>query len=426
MMLPPTLLATCLALLLAACSADAPDASETAPGSSPSGGAKEVEDAGVAPFQRELLTLAFEAASKFPTFPHSKNRGRAQEEVLVACFELGLPKLALQFAPDTEGWRRGLAYADYAYYCAKQGVTKNVDRYLELAEAVASEESADPNAQQWRIDKVRLKIARAHAAMGRMEKAEEIGGAIEATSKGAVDANWSQTVSSWVAEMDLEQAREELAGITQTFENQSLGEQYSSLLVLSALHGRFFSDEAFRAELEERLLVRFFKLPPNLRLDAIAPMVGHYLDAEDLDGARNVIVRMAEILDGARWRTEDKVPQMARIAELHVDTGDEERARQELQQALELYQSGREDIFDINRCESLRPIALGFYKLGDREQGEGLLAVAVEEGVENPNARPRCDDLVATCVALAARGVEPSPALMARLREISAGLVDPW
>ena len=175
----------CFALVVVCCAPESVDAragSQVPARGRVSEAPEQLRDADVAPFQRALLELAFEAASKFPTFPHSKNRGRAQEEVLVACFELGLPKLALQFAPDTEGWRRGLAYADYAYYCAKQGVTKNVDRYLELAEAVASEESSDPNAQQWRIDKVRLKIARAHAAMGQLEKAEEIGGAIEATS----------------------------------------------------------------------------------------------------------------------------------------------------------------------------------------------------------------------------------------------------
>lgn len=383
-------------------------------------------DAACAPFQRELLELAYEAASKFPKFPHRKNRGRAQEIVLAGCFELGLPLLALQFAPQAEGYRRGMAYADFAYYSIQQGVTKDVQRYLDLATEVADQEAAVENKQQWRVDKVRLKVARALAALGSLDEASKVAGEIGASSRGAVDSNWASTVSSRVATMTLEQGSRDLEDITASFSNQSLGEQYSSLMVLSGLHGRFFTEKAFREQLEERLLVRFFKLPANLRLDAIAPLVGHYLANEDVDGARDVIVKMAEIVAGANWRLEDKLPELARIAELHVDTGDTERARQELEQALEMFHEGRDDIVGIYRCEALRPVALGFHKLGDKEQADGLLALAIEEGVQNPNARPRCDDLVETCVAMALRRVEPSGALMARLREVSEGLKDPW
>lgn len=405
--------------------AAAQGAGDQQPGKQAAGSGK-VVDAEVAPFQRELLKLAFEAASKFPKFPHSKNRGRAQEVVLVGCFELGLPLLALRFAPDAEGYRRGMAYADFAYYSIQQGVTKDVRSYLELATKVADEEAAVPNMQQWRVDKIRLKVARALAALGELDEASKVADKIGASSRGAVDSNWAVTVSSRVAGMTLEQAQRDLRSITDTFSSQSLGEQYSSLMVLSGLHGRFFADEELRKELEERLLLRFFKLPANLRLDAIAPLVGHYLAEEDVDGARDIIVKMSEIVSEARWRLEDKLPELARIAELHIDTGDTDRARQELEQALAMFHEGRDDIVGIYRCEALRPIAIGFHQLGDAEQADGLLALAIEEGMQNPNSRPRCDDLVETCVAMARRRVEPSAELMARLREICDGLNAPW
>ncbi len=51
---------------------------------------------------------------------------------------------------------------------------------------------------------------------------------------------------------------------------------------------------------------------------------------------------------------------------------------------------------------------------------------AVEEGVENPNSRPRAEDLSATCLSMALHMVEPDAELKNRIRQISEGLGDPW
>jgi hypothetical protein len=50
----------------------------------------------------------------------------------------------------------------------------------------------------------------------------------------------------------------------------------------------------------------------------------------------------------------------------------------------------------------------------------------VEEGMENPNARPRLDDLAATVVSMVGVGLEPDAALAARIAEIGAKLDHPW
>ncbi len=389
-------------------------------------GHAEVVDAAADPSQRALLELAFEAASRFPTSPHKKNRGRAQGLVLAGCFELGLPLLALRFAPQAEGWRRGAAYADFVYHAARQGVTEGSRRYLALASQVVDAESAVPNAQQWRLDTVRLKIARALAAVGDLYGAQQTAGAIDASSRGAVDPDWSTTVASRVVDMDLDAARRDLALITDSFEGQSLGEQGSSLAVLSAMHGRFFSDRELREQLEERLLVRYVKLPAALRLEAIAPLVGHYLANDEVDGAREIVAQLAALVERTRWRPEDKLPALARMAELRADLGDVDLARQELEAALVYYHEVRGEIFDIYRCDALRPVGLAFAHLGDRERALDLLATALEEGVQNPNARPRCDDLVETCVAMASRRIEPSAEMFDRMRAVCADLNEPW
>jgi hypothetical protein len=51
---------------------------------------------------------------------------------------------------------------------------------------------------------------------------------------------------------------------------------------------------------------------------------------------------------------------------------------------------------------------------------------AAEAAVENPNSRPRAEDLSAICLSMAKRTVEPDAALWARIREIKSALGEPW
>ena len=83
-------------------------------------------------------------------------------------------------------------------------------------------------------------------------------------------------------------------------------------------------------------------------------------------------------------------------------------------------------IIYADRAAALRPIAEGYARLGDRDRALELYKRAVEEGVANPNSRPRANDLAATCASLAVVDLEPDAELMARLREVSEGLGDPW
>lgn len=411
------------------------DADKVAPaGGSRSGGqafgsqraAGQVVDAPIEPFRRGLLELAFDAASKFPSRPHTKNRGRAQDLAVAMCFELEQPKLALGMAPRVEGWHRGIAYADYAWCAAKAGNEAAVRSHIKLAEGVVDSLRSNPNGQQWRADKVHVKVARALATLGQHDQAKQMLAKVATESAGAVDDDWALTMSSRIDKMEIADARRELDGITATFLNQSLGDQFTSLMLISGMHGRFFADEGLRKEFEERLFERFEKLPTKLRLDAMAPLVGHYVEHKDVPGSLEVIRKMSELMAKFSWRTEERLPQLARFAELRVLSGDVARARVELERAMVDYHESRDELIDIYRCETLRPVALAYHALGDRQRANDLLALALEEGMHNPNSRPRCDDLVETCVAMAKAAVEPSADLWQRMREIEQGLSAPW
>ena len=78
------------------------------------------------------------------------------------------------------------------------------------------------------------------------------------------------------------------------------------------------------------------------------------------------------------------------------------------------------------RADGLIPVAEAYQAMGDVENAASIYALAIEEGANNPNARPRCDDLVSACLSMVREGFEPSDALIERIEEISKGLEDPW
>ena len=79
-------------------------------------------------FQIKLLDIAFESATAIPVNPHLKDRSKAQENVIETCLRLDQPKRALAYIEKIENWRRGLCYANLAFYYAKQGYNKEAQQ----------------------------------------------------------------------------------------------------------------------------------------------------------------------------------------------------------------------------------------------------------------------------------------------------------
>jgi hypothetical protein len=64
--------------------------------------------------------------------------------------------------------------------------------------------------------------------------------------------------------------------------------------------------------------------------------------------------------------------------------------------------------------------------MGDEARALSFWMQAAEAGVENPNSRPRADDLAATCMSMVKAKVAPDEKLWLRLRAIASGLGEPW
>lgn len=380
----------------------------------------------LAPYRLDLLRTAFDAASAFPLQPHGKNRSRAQEEVVVACFALAQPDLAVAFARDIADWRRGVAYADYAWHVAKRGDEAGARRYLDLAEQIVVAASKDENAQQWRADLVAIKMARAWRLLGDAERAATLVASVDATSANAVDASWAATEAERVDALPPAAIADELQAFDAGFARLTLGRQQATLVQLVRLYGRADLAAPLRAEVARRVEHTPIALPGAIHFDALAGLAEADLARGAAAAALPHIAAMRAELARLNLRAEDLLPVAARIAELTARAGDRATAQADLDAAKARFDRSHDDIVDIYRARALRPLALVAHALGDRARTIALLQQALDEGVANPNSRPRTDDLVATCVLMAKADIEPTPELWTRIRTIAGGMGEPW
>ena len=369
-------------------------------------------------FQLELIDLAFETASALPAQPHLKNRARLQESVVAACFELDQPQRALAYIEKIDNWRRAAGYADYAFYCAEHGSTKDVQRYLDLA-AKNSPIVEDDSTQDWQRDRIKATIAKTHVLMGEADKAvrfetgivdSEMGMIAEVRARLLTPEAFDreiQTIDSVVATNNFDQVRNALANCTRFFD-------------------RFYADKERRTLAEQKIKTSWAKLPIVVRIGLMKELAGIAVQHRDTAKALELVDETQALVDAAQWTPEDRIPLMARMAELRFGAGDIEKARTEVAAALALFDAEREKIVNIYRAEVLRPVAEAHQSMGDQPAALTTYKRVVEEGVVNPNSRPRTEDLSATCCSMAVHGVEPDTALKARVQEIHDGLGTPW
>jgi len=388
-------------LLLVSCS-DAHAGSGSTARNAPVAAAAIVDEP-LAESRRELLDVAFQAASALPIQPHVKTRSRAQGEVVEACFELAQPKRALGYAEKIENWRRGVAYAEYALYCAEHGDPSAAGKYVEVANEV-HDKSVKENIQEWQADTIREAVAKAQARLeggATAEAARE-----EPIAPGAVDESIEEL---------------EHAAATGNFDATRAALQACARLV-----GRCYPEKDRRSKLEASIQASWSKMPVLIQVEVMNEITGYALDNSDPGHALESIDESRARMEASTWMPQDKIPMLARLALLRHRAGDTGKARGEADAARALFEAERERIPSAERADALRPLAEAYHSMGETPEALRLYAMAVEEGAVNINARPRAEDLVATCCSMALRSIEPDAKLKARIQEIRGGLGDPW
>jgi tetratricopeptide (TPR) repeat protein len=373
-----------------------------------------VADKPIAPYQTELLELAFDAASAFPLEPHVKNRGRAQESVVMASFSLEQPQRALRYGNGIVDWRRGSAYAEFALHCVQRGDLTQVQQYLRLAERLSE------NEEEWRRDQVLSKIAMTYEWLGQSERASEI----EARGLSESESGRLEVARSSLAAPDQFESR--MLALDQLTAGVNFDLIKGALEAKVELFDRFYADSSRRSLAEAAVKSSWNKMPYVIRVDLLMSMAAIAVAHNDFATALRLIDEVQGFVSGMNWEPEERIALTARIAGLRARAGDSEGARTGARLALAMFSAEREGIVNIYRGRALRPLAEAFNALGDTANALIIYRMAVEEGVENPNSRPRTEDLVAICCSMAVNEVEPDTALWARLREVRQGLGDPW
>jgi hypothetical protein len=373
-----------------------------------------LQDKPAASFQTNLLQTAFDFATAIPVVPHIKDRSKAQAAVADACFTLEQPQRALGYIEKIGDWRRGAGYADYAFYCVQHGRTNEVPRYLDLAEQVAV--IAD---QDWHRDRIRIKISRTHTLLGQAEQAKRFETGVDAAESGKV-ARVEATLCTEKMFAAQAQVLDGLIG-TGTFDLLK-----NALYAYAELYNRFYDNTDRRSQIEEKIKASWSPLPVFVRIELLMELAGISLDHKDQSKALELVDAGQKIMDGAVWRAEFRVPLAARLASLRFRCGGTDAARAELREALDLFNGKQSEIINIDKAETLIPVAEAFQIAGDFISALDVYKQAVEAAVENPNSRPHAEDICAICLSMALNNVEPDEALWKRIREIQTNLGDPW
>lgn len=376
-------------------------------------------DAPLEGYRSRLLERAFQAASSFPLVPHIKNRSKAQEEVVLAWIELGQERRALDASADIRDWRRGSCLAELAFQRARRGELGRIEELLAGAEEVAYT-SDDALMQDWRRERILAKIAKTHALLGRekdLARLDQWVGDGERSEVGAI-------VSRQTSPEELEQR---LAGLDTLAAGGSFDHLSYALASCVALFDRFFTRTDLRDRIEASLERFGSKLPIQMRIEALWQLTESALRHEDRPKALELIERSATLIDGSAWLPEDHVSFVARLAALRHRAGESERARREVDRAVGLFEEGRNRIETMYRAGALRAVGEAYEVLGDRRAALRTLEMALEEGLVNPNSRPRAFDFVALTCLLARLGIEPGKEFSERIdRVLAKELREPW
>lgn len=364
--------------------------------------------------QVELLEIANEAVSALPLNPFVKDRSREQEDVVAACLELGAPARAERYLDGIVNWRRGAARADLARHLAEHGGdAEAIERHLARAEDLAR------SAEDWRRDRIRVKIASVRVLQGRAADAIELETGVGQSEQGKVDRVRARG-------MTREQIDQYLAAIDELALVANFDVLRNALFNVAELHALHYGDAELRELLEQRIQETWDPLPEGIRVDLMLVLAGNAVDADDDAHAIELLDRTRLLVETGRWAAEYRVPVQARMAALRGRAGQTGAARSALEGAAGIFDRDLRTIGKVFRADALRPVAEAWMALGDHEAALAAYRRVVEIGADNNNARPRAEDLAATCLSMAVHGCTPDAALMDRLHELRGGLEAPW
>ena len=370
-------------------------------------------DKPITDYQDKLLDIAFEISSKISVKPHIKDRSRAQEAVVKASLKLDQPLRALRYIDRIDNWRRGSCYADLAFYCATNGYTDKIEQYLDLASQIFED------TEGWRKDQIRAKIAKTYTWMGQTQQANQFNISARSFERGEI-------VAVKAIKADKDSFDKQVKELEELIAPGNFDMEKNVLKAYTHLFDRFYDNEKRRSGLETKIKTSWDKIPIFARIELLADLAASALGHGDQKNALELINEAQVFIDGAQWSPEYKIKLMAKLAKLRFQAGDIGNAKTHTDDLQIFFDTQRNNIVNIYRAGALRPIAEVYQLMGDTTAALKVYKKAIDEGVVNPNSRPRAEDLSASCLSMALYKVEPGAKLYATIRQINEKLGAPW
>ena len=378
--------------------------------------------------QARLLEIGYRAVSSMPLEPHVKNRSRGQESIVLACFELDAPELALGYAEGIENWRRGAAYADHALHLALNGGDPvRVQASLARAEEIAAWPLSEFR-QAWRRERILSKIGQVRVVL--REQAEEA----EDGPVGLKVVN-EETARVRVAEamavVDEDQREALLTDLETRLANGhgDVAPMTTFASALMVLHGRAYGDDTGRQRIEGSIQGSLPNMPRSLGIQLLAELASNCVENDDFDSALVFLDEAQGMLDEVSWAPEDRIKLQASLAAERARAGDLERALEQTKGALARFARDRNEIVDIWRADALVPVAEAYLAIGGTEGERLAVSVyqrALRESLTNQNPWPRSEDLAGICISLAKNGVEPDERFWRQLVQALESIQGAW
>lgn len=369
-----------------------------------------LKDQPVEAYRLELLDLAWQAATSYPINPHIKNRGRAEQQVVLGALGIDQPHLAWGYSKKVVNWRKGASYAEIAHYLIEQGDTEHVEYFLQQAIL----HSKDPK-QGWRHSRVKARVAAARLLVGNEEGAE---GLVEDQDF----AGQGETISAKAIGASDEEFDELLASLDRMVKLEGYDEIWAAMQGYTQLYRHHYDNPARRSLLLKKLRGAWEDMPGIRRFMVTLQMADAALANDDTEAAEVHVDEAQEIHKSFRWTIDYDLKLRSDIAAYRVKIGQGDAARELLEASAQLAEEKLDTLQNFYRADALRPVAEAFASLGDKERAHQLYTQVVEVGALNPNIRPRVSDITATCVSMALHGIQPDAELLRKIQKIVNGL----
>jgi len=370
-------------------------------------------DEQLADFQYKLIDMAFDTACAIPVKPHIKDRSKTQEAVVDACLQLDQPIIALSQTEKIDDWRRGLCYGKVAFYYAKKGDNDKISDYLKLADKSAEQ------TDDWRKDRIRVVIAQTRTLQGQAQNVKEFEVGLTESESGKISSTQAMLC-------DDESFDEQVSVLDGYIATGTYDLIRNALDAYSQLFNRFYNDDKKRTVVEDKIKASWEALPVFIRVELMLNLAGYAIEHKDNVKAVSLVNEAQEILDAYTFRPEHRVEMIAKLVKMRCQTGDVEKASADADAALGYFETECEKIVNIYRCQSLIGLAEAYQLMGDTQKSLSVYKRCVKESVDNPNSRPRAEDLSAVCRSMALYKVQPDEELWDAIRQTREGLGQPW